>query len=365
MAELFKSYGAVRVPYWPKVARIVIPSLILHTLLVAGVVYVPGIRDAFHLTKMMADLKMVDRDYKKTQITDNVQVINLAGDDVFRYPDGYFNTEPPVDMTVPVVIAQATPTPTPKPVPIPIPVQPRVVIPPMARNRTQKGPMGGPNGPKATPTPTPPPITGDPQQANQAADQVAEQFGIKRPHDDEINRKPLKDFVAMANDLFDQGKLDFSKPVEVVIEAELDDNAEFVNPHVVSKTGDGPLEDISIRMVGALSESGALRMFKLGDGSPELRKVRFTIRMDQTNFTAQIESEAPDQEKAKKMALGYGILLKGVEILRAGHDDEIAIAKGTQVHADGKKLIANFAMPREQAIQLMKKQVAANAKPES
>ena len=352
-------------PYWPKVARIVIPSIILHTMLVAGVVYVPGIRDAFHLTKMMTDLKMVDRDYKKTQITDNVQVINLAGDDVFRYPDGYFNTEPPVDMTVPVVIAQATPTPTPKPVPIPMPVQPRVIMPPMARNRMQKGPMGGPNGPKATPSPTPPPITGDPQQANQAADQVAQQYGVNRPRDNEINRKPLKDFVAMANDLLVKGQLDFSKPVEVVIEADLDENAQLVNATVVSKTGDGPLEDISKEMVRALSDSGALRMFIAENGKLELNKVRFTIRMDQNNFSAQVESDAPNQDRAKKMALAYGVLLAGVPILRPGKDDEIAIAKSTTVRADGKKLIANFSMPRQQAIDLMKKQVAADAKPES
>jgi hypothetical protein len=198
---------------------------------------------------------------------------------------------------------------------------------------------------------------------NQAADQVARDNGVNRPHDEEINRKPLKDFVAMTNDLYERGQLDFSKPVEVIIDAELDENAHFINAKVVSKTGDGPLEDVAKNMVTALSDSGALRMFIGTDGSVELHQVRFIIRIDQNNFTAQIESEISTPERAKSMAFAYGILLAGVPRLREGKEDEIAIAKGTTVRADGKKLIANFAMPRQQAIDLMKKQVAANAKP--
>ena len=78
-----------------------------------------------------------------------------------------------------------------------------------------------------------------------------------------------------------------------------------------------------------------------------------------------IESEAPTELRAKQMANGYGLMLGAVPMIRDGHDDEIAIAKGTTVRAEGKKLIATFAMPRQQAIELMKKQVAANKKPES
>lgn len=361
MAQLFKAYEVVRVPYWPKLARIVIPSVILHTAFLVAVAYVPAIQNAFHLTKMMSNLKVGDHDYVKTKIGDssNVQVVNLATDDVFRYPDGYFATEPPPPNPLdPVVVVQ--PTPMPMPPPVPAPVIPKPVMPPMARNRMPKPPLSVPQ-----PSPTPGPITGDPQQANQAADKVAQTYGIKRPHDEEINRKPLKDFVAMANSLYDEGKLNFNNPVEVVIDADLDESAHLVNPVIVSKTGDGPLENIATEMVAALSDSNALRMFITENGDQQLRKVRFIIKIDQNQFAAQVESEAPDATQAKKMANGYGLLLAAVPILRPGKDDEIAIAKGTTVRADGKKLIANFAMPRQQAIDLMKKQVAANAKPES
>lgn len=363
MAQLFKSYEITRVAYWPKVAMIVGPSVILHTVLLGAALYVPAIRDALHLTKMVSNLKVVDRDYEKTKFGD-VAVVQLTGpDDVFRYPDGYFNQEPVPPEGIPTVVPMPTPAPTPIPTPIPapVPVAPKILMPPMARNRPNRNVPGIPKGPDATPTPTP----GNPQEANAQADQVATKYGVTRPHDNEINRKPLKDFVAMANDLYDKKELDFSKPVEVIIEADLDENAQLVNAVVISKTGDGALEEVSKRMVGALSESGALRMFVGADGTRELGKVRFIIQVDQNNFSAQIESDAPNADRAKKMALGYGLLLAGVQFTREGHDDEIAIAKSTKVRSDGKKLIANFVMPRQQAIDLMKKQVAANAKPES
>ena len=43
------------------------------------------------------------------------------------------------------------------------------------------------------------------------------------PDENQINKKPLKDFAAYANDLKNQGKLDLNKPFEIVIEAELDE----------------------------------------------------------------------------------------------------------------------------------------------
>jgi hypothetical protein len=373
MAELFKSYEIVRVPYFPKVARILGPSVAFHLLLLATVLYVPAVRDAVNVVGIFSDANFVDKAYKKTQIGDNVEVIDISAGDKFRYPDGYFATGVAApDPMAPIIVAAAPPVPMPTPTPTPIPMPPVMGPPigkgPIAGIRRGRNPPGIPdNIPSApTPAPTPNPITGTGPEANQQADQIAAANNISRPHDNEINRAPLKDFVAKANDLFEKGQLDFSKPIEVVIETELDKDAHFVNPQVISKSGNAPLDQISTDMVAALSDSGALKFLMGRDGNTiDLQKMRFTIKMDQNSFNAVIESEAPSAERAKQMAFAYSALLGAVPLLREGKDDEIAIAKGTTVSSDGKKLIATFAMPRQQAIELMKKQVAANKKPES
>jgi hypothetical protein len=388
MSELFKSYEIIRVPYFPKVLRVIGGSVIFHFVLLMVVIYVPAVRDAVNVAGIFGGAKFVDKAYKKTTIGDDVDVIDLAGSDRFEYPEGYFSTtEPLPDPMAPVIIEQAsnfpvampTPMPTPFPTPVPMPVVKPMTpsgFPPginpnthvATRGKNGKNPAGIPDRfpLDPAPTPTPDPIASDPQVANQQADQVAQTSNINRPHDDEINRAPLKDFVSKANDLYDKGLLDFSKPIEVVIDTELDKDAHFANANVISKSGNAQLDDISKDMVAALSDSGALKFLMGRDGSTtELTKMRFTIKMDQNSFNAVIEAEAPSAERARQMANGYSLLLGAVPALRQGKDDEIAIAKGTTIRADGTKLIANFSMPRQQAIDLMKKQVAANKKPET
>lgn len=376
MSELFKSYEITRVPYWPKMARIVGPSVIFHILIVLSVLYVPAVRDAVNVVGIFAGAEFVDKEYKKTHIGDDVQVIDLATSDRFRYPDGYFSTgEPLPDPLAPVVVNMPgmTPTPLPTPTPTPTPLPPPVLPPPginpgaVAKNRRGKNPPGIPDD--LTPAPSPSPAPTDPasiEAANRKADQIAAENGVNRPKDNEINRAPLKDFVNKANDLFEKGQLDFSKPIEVIIDAELDSSAHFVNANVVTKSGNVNLDEISKDMVAALSDSGALRFLMTRDGSAvELKKMRFIIKMDQGSFNAQIESEASSADRARQMANSFGTMLGMVPMLRAGKDDEIAIAKGTKLKSDGTKLIAIFSMPRQQAIDLMKKQVAQNKKPES
>ncbi|MEO6391965.1 MAG: hypothetical protein ABIP75_08950 [Pyrinomonadaceae bacterium] len=376
MSEIFKSYEVTRVPYWPKIARILGPSVVFHLLLVLSVLYVPAVRDAVNVVGIFAGAEFVDKEYKKTHIGDDVQIIDLEASDRFRYPDGYFSTgEPLPDPMAPVIVNSPTamptpwPTPAPTPTPLPVPVVPPPGINPgpIAKNRRGKNPPGIPDDLTPNPAPSPNPIDGSTaEEANRKADQLAAENGVNRPKDNEINRAPLKDFVNRANDLFEKGQLNFNQPIEVIIDAELDSTAHFTNANVVTKSGNVSMDEISKDMVAALSDSGALRFLMTRDGSSvELKKMRFIIKMDQGSFNAQIESDATSAARAKQLAFIYGLMLGAVPKLREGKEDEIAIAKGTTLKSDGTKLIAIFSMPRQQAIDLMKKQVAANKKPES
>src|SRR4029079_16383135 len=72
---------------------------------------------------------------------------------------------------------------------------------------------------KASPSASP--LT--PEQAQTELEKTAAQNDVTLPDENEINKKVLKDFAAYANDLKNQGKLDFEKPFEIEIEAKLDE----------------------------------------------------------------------------------------------------------------------------------------------
>ena len=58
-------------------------------LVAACVVYIPGVRDAFNLASLIADTNFVDKPYDRTEIGDDVQLVELASNK-FHYPEGYF-----------------------------------------------------------------------------------------------------------------------------------------------------------------------------------------------------------------------------------------------------------------------------------
>jgi len=79
MAELFKNFEVNNERRWPIICWLLEGSLALHLVFLAGVLYVPGLRDAFNIAALMSDTTFVDRDYQKTEIGDEVQLVELAG----------------------------------------------------------------------------------------------------------------------------------------------------------------------------------------------------------------------------------------------------------------------------------------------
>jgi hypothetical protein len=207
---------------------------------------------------------------------------------------------------------------------------------------------------KATPAVSPSPMTAD--QAQTKLEETTKENNLDLPKENEINKQAMKDFANYANDLRKQGKLDFNKPFEIVIEAELDENGKLKNPKFTKKAGDENLVDLFGHMVAALNDSGFLIYLKPVDRDNPGTKVTFTIKQGENEVLAIVESEASSPESARVLAKGFNAALMIGAQSRAGKDEE-ALLRNTSADSVGKKIVFNFTMPRQAVVDLIKKQL--------
>lgn len=361
MSELFANFEVNKQPRWPIVSKLLAGSLIMHVALAASVLYVPGLRSAFNLASLIADTRFVDKAYEKTQIGDDVQLIELASDK-FHYPEGYFAPEgqmpvvPPPVPVAPSFVAQAQPP----------AVMPEVVVStsptpaPGASSSPAASPAASPSQTiaqtKTTPTPAQSPaMTAD--EAQTELEKTAEKNNLSLPKENEINKKAMKDFAAYANELRKQGKLDLNQPFEIIIEAELDKDGKLKDAKFTKKAGDANLVDLFGHMVAALNDSGFLVYLKPVDKDNPGSKVVFTIKQGDNEVLATVESEASSEESARVLAKGFQLALSIGAQSRSGKDEE-ALLRNTSAEPVGKKIVFNFTMPRQAVVDLIKRQLA-------
>jgi hypothetical protein len=355
MTELFANFEVNRDLRWPLILKLLGGSFALHLLVLVTVIYVPGLRDAFNIATLIADTRFVDKAYDKSEIGDDVQLVQLTGDK-FRYPEGYWALDAPAGAFAP-----------------PPAFAPQFSAPPAVSSQPEPSPV-------ATPSPSPT-VTGSPSQAVAQAsaspnqkyegdkmtpeeaqtelEKTAAQNNIELPKENEINKKVLKDFAAYANDLKLQGKLDLDKPFEIIVEAELDEKGKLKNARFTKKAGDPNLVDLFGRMVSAMNDSGFLIYLKPLDKDNPGSKVIFTVKQGPSEVIATVESEASSADSARILAKGFNAaLLIGAES-RAGKDEEMLL-RNTSASPVGKKIVFNFTMPRQAVVDLIKKQLAQN-----
>jgi hypothetical protein len=351
MSELFEKFEVNREPRWHVLTKLVGASLVLHLVFVWMVIYVPAFRDTLNIAALIASTKFVERDYEATQIGD-VQMVQLS--DRFHYPEGYFALDqqittgqipgqaPAVDPFAPKIISQASkelrvnPETSPSPSPSASPVASRS---PSAAAVAQASPSASP-------------LT--PEQAQQELEKTAEQNNVKLPEENEINKKVLKDFAVYANDLKNQGKLDFEKPFEIEIEAKLDEKGKLKDAKFTKKTGDENLVELFGRLVAALNDSGFLTYLQPISKDNPGATVKITIKQGEKDVLASVASEASSTERAESLAKALNNLLYFGASSRAGHDEEV-LMKNTNATPDGKRVMVNFSMPRQSVIDMIKK----------
>jgi hypothetical protein len=363
MSELFANFEINKQSHWPIISRLLAGSLGLHVILAACVLYIPGVRSAFNLASLIADTSFVDKPYERTEIGDEVQLVELTNEK-FHYPEGYFALEGQTGAVVPPLAS----------------INPPFVVqaqPPMVQPELAPSPSLSPAA--ATPSPTPgvtvspgnaiTQSNASPSAAQSAAmtadeaqtelDKVAEKNNLDLPKENEINKKAMKDFAVYAYDLKKQGKLDLNKPFEIIIEAELDESGKLKNAKFTKKAGDENLVDLFGRMVAALNDSGFLVYLKPLDKDNPGSKVVFTIKQGESEVLASVESEASSEENARVLARGFQMALALGAQSRAGKDEE-ALLKNTSAEPVGKKIVFNFTMPRQAVVDLIKRQLADN-----
>ena len=336
--------------------RLIGASLVLHVIIMALVVYVPALREGLNIGALIANTRFVDKPYEATQIGDDVQLIQLS--DKFRYPEGYFlleaqiagNLPPQIaanDPFAPKIISQASKESKVVPEASPSPS-------PEASASPSGSPSASPSAAIAQASPSASPLT--PDEAQKQLDKTAAENDLPLPAENEINKQVLKDFAKYANDLKTQGKLDFEKPFEVVIEAELDEKGKLKNARFTKKAGDEHLVDLFGKLVAALNDSGFLIYLQPITKDNPNATVKITVKQGEKEVLASVESETSSTERAESLAKVLNTALYFGAGSRAGHDEEI-LMKNTSASPDGKRVVVNFSMPRQSVVEMLQKNI--------
>jgi len=352
MAELFGSFEVNKQSRSRVLLGLVGGSLILHLALAASVIYVPRFRDAFNIAVLAGKTNYVDKAYKKTAVGEDVQTLELAK---FRYPDGYFATEfasaevaPTPDPMAPKIIStytppkpETTPSPSPQPTASPSPAG-------LATSTGSPAAVAPENASNSKPSPSP--------DANDE-----EVLGI---NETEFNKRPLKDWLARANELKEKGTIDLNGVLEMSVDANLNGDCRLENPKVVQKSGDTQMVELAKELTAAIGDSRMLLFLKDPEKVQKEQKglrcdpmaLRFNVKLDQTDFNATVETEADSPERAAQLSGVYNWALAGGAVSKKGRDEEI-IFRNTKVTAEGKQIVVRFKLPRQTAGEMLKKQI--------
>ena len=329
-------------------SRLVGGSFALHLIFVAVALYVPAVRSMLNIAGEFSGAGYVDKDYRKTSIGERATVIDLAHEK-FQYPEGYFAVGMPPEQLAALEAQQAQVIQTYQPPPMQV-----------SRYRPPKPQPSPKPSPEASPSPSPGAMNSaeeaakdkklsDEEKDKQLA-QVAEQRGIKRPH--EINKRPFTDWLANAAAMKNKGEINLDGTIEIVIEAEgIDPTGQLIEPEYTQKTGDPNLGKLADELIKALSASGALD-FLGGTG-----RLTMHVKLDETNVAATVTTEMSSEGEASKKAEGYNALITTASILKSGGEEAATIYKNTKVSSNGKQVVLEFTLPRAEAGAMLKKQL--------
>src|SRR5258707_12928974 len=84
---LFDNFEVNREPFWPRISWLIAGSGAWHLVLLACIILIPPVRNAFSLAVLFSGGGFVDRPYNKTEIGDGDIYETI---EKFHYPAGYF-----------------------------------------------------------------------------------------------------------------------------------------------------------------------------------------------------------------------------------------------------------------------------------
>lgn len=355
MSELFGRFEVNREARWPQLMVLIGGSVALHLTLAATVLFVPGVRDALNIAVLAGQTDYVDKAYRRTLVGEDIQMVEVQK---FRYPDGYFALDSPLaaaiatpDPMAPKIISSYTP-PQPDPLasPSPSPAMSPAVPSGSAVASASPGTVAGEKGPDG--------------KASTSPDATTEDEEVLGVNETEFNKRPLKDWLARANELKTKGTINLDTVLEMTIDAKLNEECKLEEAKVVQKAGDAQMIEVAKELAAAIGDSRMLLFLrdpgKIQKDQKGLRcdpmTLRFNVKLDQTDFIATVETEADSAERAAQLSGGYNWLLAGGALTKKGRDEEV-IFKNTKVTSEGKQIVVHFKIPRQTATEMLKKQI--------
>jgi hypothetical protein len=168
-----------------------------------------------------------------------------------------------------------------------------------------------------------------------------------------INKRVLRDFADYFKTRFEKGEIDLDKSFKVVVEGILTKDGRFditldkttgkPKTQFTYSEGDAQMVEtakIAIEAVGDSGFLGYLRNFGV-------EQIKFTLAQDGQSFSANLESEMKDENKARTLASGLNVLVKATESNVNLREDEKILINGMKAESSGNNFILNFALPKK------------------
>lgn len=344
--ELFDDFEINSVPRWPRLARLVALSVVLHGLLIVAVVFVPTLRAVARAAGSVAGIEFVEEDYTKTVIGQRATLIKVEPYEKLYYPADYFTPgEVPVAPEATVLSEAATVQTAPPPVFMGRGRRPRV--------RNQVAPEPTPEEiADVDPTPTPTPdeaAKAEDQKPDAEIDKLAAEN--KTPRFPKINTKPFTQLLATGKKMVDEKQIDLNGAIELTVEADRQPDGTLGNIKITGTASDANLNKLAEEFVAALSDS------KLFSVLTDMEHVTMGLKLDKETLSVNVVGDVKSAERAREMATGYGGML-ALARLKKADSDEGEMWKGVQVSADETRFVMDFKMTREAAAGLVAKQLA-------
>ncbi len=169
-----------------------------------------------------------------------------------------------------------------------------------------------------------------------------------------VNTSPFKAFIARSKKLKDDGKLDLSKPREITVEADRNEDGTVSNAVITGEAAADPnMKKVALDFVSTLNESRALNFLE------GVSRVRMNFALDSERFKVLSHAEAPTEARATEMARGYRTLVNVARLMKRG-GDEAVVLNNMKISASGKQLLMNLDMPREQMGNILLRQITPN-----
>jgi hypothetical protein len=354
MAEIFQTHYALEDDAETRARRFtrwVGGSIILHALLLAALIYVPPVRDAFSLANQLAGFRVVSKDYNRTEVYERAVLVNLAAQKLY-YPAGYFEVASQTAVPSPddpkfVATVNPTPVPTPKPVKVKPTPSPSPDASPSTKSAEEAAQGEKAKGADASAAATP----AEPKSVEEAEQRLKEANQEKFP---EINSKPFTDLLEKGRRMRDEGTIDLSGVLEMTVEADRQDDGRL-DPIVVTggSASDPNLKGLAEAFAAALGDSGVLVALK------GTRHLLMKLKVDDKQIAVRVTTELSSAEQAEAMASGYSTLIWIGAAKKKGQDEE-ALFKSVKVNSEAKQVVLTFHMSRADAGALLSKLTEKN-----